>query len=141
MRFENASRISFGNNISGAGTVALAGGGEVLFKGDVSGLDATLDICASVTLSGLPPFKTIRNSSGGTVTVSLASGLGTVMWDGRMLEDGAIKFRIAVGEGTLLDLGGATLAVDRAVRDSARRIVNGTLIETDPESSLIIFIR
>jgi autotransporter-associated beta strand protein len=141
LRFENASGISFGNDISGAGTVALAGGGEVLFKGDVSGLDATLDICASVTLSGLPPFKTIRNSSGGTVTVSLASGLGTVMWDGRTLEDGATKFRIAVGEGTLLDLGGATLAVDRAVRDSARRIVNGTLIETDPESSLVIFIR
>ena len=141
LRFENGAKTTFANDISGAGAVALAGGGEVLFKGDISELDAALEISAGVTFTELPPFKTLRNPSERTVTVAIAPNLGTVAWSGRILEDGATKFRIVVGEGTLLDLGGETLAVRTAVKGSSQRIINGTLVETKPERRFGMIIR
>ena len=113
----------------------------MLFRGDISELDAALEISAGVTFTELPPFKTLRNPSERTVTVAIAPNLGTVAWSGRILEDGATKFRIVVGEGTLLDLGGETLAVRTAVKGSSQRIINGTLVETKPERRFGMIIR
>ncbi|MBR4937363.1 MAG: hypothetical protein IKZ22_00625, partial [Kiritimatiellae bacterium] len=141
LRFENDEAIDFKNDIDGVGTVAIAGSSEVRFKGDISKLDATLELASSVEFTSLPPFKTISNPTGRRVTLILAAGLGNVKWDARTLVDGADRFKLLIGEGTTLDLGGATLDVRTALKGSSARVVNGTLRESKPVRDLVLRLR
>ena len=141
LRFENDEPIDFKNDIDGVGTVAIAGSSEVRFQGDISKLDATLELASSVEFTSLPPFKTISNPTGRRVTLILAAGLGNVKWDARTLVDGADRFKLLIGEGTTLDLGGATLDVRTALKGSSARVVNGTLRESKPVRDLVLRLR
>lgn len=140
LRFENTAAETFANDMDGVGTVELAGGAAVDFTGDVSFLSATCAICAKTQeFNSLPPFATIENASGGVVTLRIAGGQGTIAWDGRELTGG--EFKLFIGEGTLLDLGGGSLTIRTALDGCASRVVNGTLVQTRPQQGMVFIIK
>ena len=140
LRFENTAAETFANDMDGVGTVELAGGAAVDFTGDVSFLSATCAICAMTQeFNSLPPFATIENASGGVVTLRIAGGQGTIAWEGRELAGG--EFKLFIGEGTLLDLGGGSLTIRTALDGSDSRIVNGTLVQTRPQQGMVFIIK
>ena len=51
------------------------------------------------------------------------------------------KISLAVGAGTVLDLGGSTIEVYRLERGAADRIVNGTVNEQNPLRGMLLYIR
>ena len=137
--FENAEAATFTNALSGVGTVALKGTAPVAFHCDVSGLDAALDLAGTrQTFDELPPFDSITNSQTAKATIALSGGLGTVDWGDRTIGG---KISLAVGEGSLLDLGGRTVDVYRIEPGSEGRIVNGTVNESNPAAGLILICK
>ena len=137
--FENAESVTFANRISGVGTIALAGTAPVLFRNDMADLTAALDLYGTTqTFTEIPPFGTITNSLPDKATLALADNLGTVDWPG--CEIGG-KISIAVGAGTVLDLGGRTIEVYRLEPDTARRIINGTVNELRPLRGFSLHVR
>lgn len=143
LRFENAAETVLPNAIRGNGVLEFAGEGVVSFAGDVSEYAPTaVDLCGGRRVfAELPAFMTrITNSSARRATLALAENLGTVFWEGRALV-GETEFDLEVGEGTLLDLGGATLTVRRALEGSAKRVINGALVELKPKAGLICIFK
>ena len=72
------------------------------------------------------------------MTLRIAGGQGTIAWDGRELTGG--EFKLFIGEGTQLDLGGGTLTIRTALFGSASRVVNGTLVETRPQLGTLLIV-
>ena len=142
LRFENAGAITFTNNITGIGSIQMMGSGEVIFSGDISGFSGPLDLVGTAQVfTAMPPFSIVTNSSSRIATFTLADNLGTVHLGDLQLAEGATKFNLTVGNGTLLDLDGATVAVRTGKNFSRLRVVNGTLLETRPECGTMISIR
>lgn len=139
LAFENSAPLVFANDVSGVGTVALKGTAPVLFRCDKSSLTAALDLCGTKqTFSEMPPFGIITNSLPQKATIALADGLGKVDWPD--VELGG-RISLAVGEGTILDLGGRTIEVFRLEIDTASRIVNGTVKEERPIGGMSIIVK
>jgi hypothetical protein len=86
----------------------------------------------------MPPFGTITNSLPKKATIALAANLGTVDWP--EVELGG-RISLAVGEGTILNLGGKTIDVFRLEIDTASRVVNGTVNEERPIGGMSIIVR
>ena len=142
LRFENDEEVTFTNYVRGKGVFQLAGTAPVHFRGDYSDIEsAAVDLAgARQVFTELPPFATITNSAVTRATLVLAENLGTVAWGDHELVSEK-EFDIEIGEGTLLDLGGATLRVRRARNGSAKRVVNGEFIESKPEQGLLLLVR
>jgi autotransporter-associated beta strand protein len=139
LAFENTTAISLTNTVSGVGTVALKGSAPVTFRCDKSSLTAALDLCGTEqTFTEMPPFGTITNSLPKKATIALAANLGTVDWP--EVELGG-RISLAVGEGTILDLGGRTIEVFRLEIDTASRVVNGTVKEERPIGGMSIIVK
>ena len=139
LAFENSQSATFTNTLSGVGTVALKGTAPVLFRCDKSGLDAPLDLCGTKqTFTEMPPFGAITNSLTHKATIALAGGLGRVDWPDW---DFGGKISLAVGEGTVLDLGGRTINVYRLEADTAGRVVNGIVNEASPLVGLLMLVK
>jgi hypothetical protein len=102
-------------------------------------LTAALDLCGTEqTFTEMPPFGTITNSLPKKATIALAANLGTVDWP--EVELGG-RISLAVGEGTVLDLGGKTIDVFRLEIDTASRVVNGTVKEERPIGGMSIIVK
>jgi autotransporter-associated beta strand protein len=139
LAFENGEAVTFMNDISGVGTIALTGTAPVLFRCDMSALSASLDLCGTwQTFTEMPPFSKIVNSHSGRATFALASNLGTVSWPGYALEG---KVSLAIGEGTILDLGGREIEVFRLEPGAASKIVNGTVKQIKPMVGMRVIFR
>ena len=139
LAFENTTAISLTNTVSGVGTVALKGSAPVTFRCEKSSLTAALDLCGTEqTFTEMPPFGTITNSLPKKATIALAANLGTVDWP--EVELGG-RISLAVGEGTVLDLGGRTVDVFRLEIDTASRVVNGTVNEERPIGGMSIIVK
>ena len=139
LRFENQSQAVFANDLSGNGAVALAGGAPVSFAGDVSAFAGPLDLCGTrQVFTELPPFSSVTNSSDRVATISLSRNLGTVAWNGMSLDS---EFKLEIGEGTILDLGGAEINVRCVAIGSSGRIVNGVVTESRPQRAFQLTIR
>ena len=139
LAFENGEAVTFMNDISGVGTIALTGTAPVLFRCDMSALSASLDLCGTwQTFTEMPPFSKIVNSHSGKATFALASNLGTVSWPGYALEG---KVSLAIGEGTVLDLGGREIEVFRLEPGAASKIVNGTVKQIKPMVGMRVIFR
>lgn len=139
LAFENDSAMTLTNGVSGIGTVALRGSAPVDFGDGLRDLDASLDLCGTKqTFTELPPFTSITNSSSRKATIALAGGLGTVAWDGRTLGG---RISLDIGEGTELDLGGASLDVYRLERGAIGKVVNGTVSERNPIIGMWLIVR
>lgn len=137
--FENTSAMSLTNTVSGIGTIALKGSAPVAFDGNLSNLEASLDLCGTwQTFTEMPPFSKIVNSHSGKATFALASNLGTVSWPGYALEG---KVSLAIGEGTVLDLGGREIEVFRLEPGAASKIVNGTVKQIKPMVGMRVIFR
>jgi autotransporter-associated beta strand protein len=137
--FENASAMSLTNTVSGIGTIALKGSAPVAFDGNLSNLEASLDLCGTwQTFTEMPPFSKIVNSHSGKATFALASNLGTVSWPGYAFEG---KVSLAIGEGTVLDLGGREIEVFRLEPGAASKIVNGTVKQIKPMVGMRVIFR
>ena len=137
--FENASAMSLTNTVSGIGTIALKGSAPVAFDGNLSNLEASLDLCGTwQTFTEMPPFGKIVNSHSGKATFALASNLGTVSWPGYAFEG---KVSLAIGEGTVLDLGGREIEVFRLEPGAASKIVNGTVKQIKPMVGMRVIFR
>ena len=138
--FENTAALTFANTVTGSGTVVLKGSDPVSFTGDVSGFSAVLDLAGTKqTFTAFPSFATeITNSSTTPARLILAPGLGTVCLGGRAISG---KIDLEIGEGTLLDLGGADVTVRRCYDGAAKRVINGTLHETKPLQGLMVILR
>ena len=142
LRFENDEEVTFTNYVRGKGVFQLAGTAPVHFRGDYSDIEsAAVDLAGTrQVFTELPPFATITNSAATRATFVLAENLGTVVWGDHELVSEK-EFDIEIGEGTLLDLGGATLRVRRARNGSAKRVVNGEFIESKPEQGVFLLVR
>lgn len=139
LRFENAEPAVFANDLRGCGMVALKGLAPVTFRGDVAQFSGSLDLCGTrQVFTELPPFTSLTNSSARVATLALAENLGRVRWNGPALES---EFRLEVGEGTVLDLGGAEIGVCRLTGDSAGRIINGVVNESHPAKGMLLIVR
>lgn len=137
--FENDEAAVFANTVEGIGTVALKGTAPVVFRGDLSGLDAPLDLCGTAqTFTELPPFAKIVNSATKKATIKLADNLGTVAWKDYTLEG---RISLDLGEGTTLDLGGRTLNVYRLEQGAIGKVVNGTVNEEKPIGGVVLIVR
>ena len=139
LAFENTATTTFTNDLVGVGTVALKGGAPVLFRNDMSDLEAALDLCGTAqTFTEMPPFGMITNSLSSRATFALSENLGTVDWGDRELGGRVI---LSVGAGTILDLGGRDIEVFRLGPGAADRIVNGTVRELNPMRGMLLYIR
>ena len=137
--FENEEPATFANGMTGVGSVKLQGTAPVVFRGRMTGLDASLDLCGTVQpFTELPPFATIKNSSTKKATIALAENLGTVEWGDYTLDG---KISLDIGEGTVLDLGGRTLNVYRLERGAIGKVVNGTVNEEKPLAGVLLIVR
>ena len=135
--FDAAVQSDIGNDISGIGTIGLKGSAPVTFTGDLSKLDATLDLLGSrQTFSEMPPFGSITNSLTVKATMEFASGLGTVQWGDA---DIAGKIIVKIGGGTRVDLAGKEITVYRKEGDG--KFVNGTVNESRPSCGTTVIVR
>ena len=143
LRFENMSATVLANRIRGNGVLELAGEGAVSFTGDVSEYAPTsVDLCGGRrTFTEFPAFMTsITNSVAQRATIIIPQSQGTVKWNGaEILNASAVDFDI--GEGSLLDLDGATITFRRGLNGSAKRMVNGIVNELKPTPGIVILVR
>ena len=135
--FDASVQTDIGNDISGIGTIGLKGAAPVTFSGDLSKLDAVLDLLGShQTFQAMPPFGSITNSLSVKATMEFVSGLGTVQW-GNIEIDG--KIIVKIGGGTYIDLGGKEITILRKEGDG--KFVNGTVNEIRPLGGMTIILR
>lgn len=140
LRFENTAELDFTNKLFGAGTIQLGTTKEVRFNGDVSEFEGVIDLCGlRHEFSKVPPFA-CTNSTGHAM-LAFKGGLGTVDASALELTGEAKGYDLAIGAGTLLDLGGRTLTVRRFDDlESRSRIVNGEVIETNPKQGVLMLV-
>ena len=140
LRFENTAELDFTNKLFGAGTIQLGATKEVLINGDVSEFEGVIDLCGlRHEFSKVPPFACTNTT--GHAMLAFKGGLGTVDASALELTGEAKGYDLAIGAGTLLDLGGKTLIVRRFADSGSRdRIVNGEVIEADPKRGAVMLL-
>ena len=140
LRFENTAELDFTNKLFGAGTIQLGATKEVLFNGDISEFEGVIDLCGlRHEFSKVPPFAFTNTT--GRATVAFKGGLGTVDASALELTGDPMGYDLAIGAGTVLDLGGETLTVRRLVEGEKTQIVNGELVELKPKAGMLLIVR
>ena len=133
--FDNVETMSVANDWDGVGTVCVTGA-EVRFAGAIKTGTITLDFPNNITLSEIPPFAKITNSSTRASTLTLAAKEGVYELDPSVIQG---VFNLVLEDGASLDLGGKTLIVRRFEGDRAS--VNGVISETNPKKGVYILVR